>query len=142
MRLARSGIAAGETIVRVPPKMMAHARDSARTYDKSDTIDALAITRAAMREDDLPTKRLDGPDRDLRLLVDHREFLVRERNRLISRLRWHLHKLGPAWEPPARGLDPASAFDTVDRRPTGTCLVTRLARSLNARAPTLSANLG
>lgn len=140
-RLEQDLLAAGEKIVRVPPKMMAHARDSARTYGKSDPIDALAIARAAMREDDLPTARLDGPDRDLRLLVDHRESLVRERNRLVSRLRWHLHELDPTWEPPARGLDRASAFDTVDRRLTGTCLVTRLARSLNARARELTGEI-
>jgi len=36
-------LAAGERIVRVPPKLMAHARDSARTYGKSDPIDALAV---------------------------------------------------------------------------------------------------
>jgi hypothetical protein len=35
-------LAAGESIVRVPPKLMAHVRDSARTYGKSDPIDALS----------------------------------------------------------------------------------------------------
>ena len=40
--------------------------------------------------------RLDGPERELRLLVDHREYLVAERTRVISRLRWHLHELDPA----------------------------------------------
>jgi hypothetical protein len=38
---------------------------------KSDPIDALAVARAALREPDLPTARLDGPARELRLLVDH-----------------------------------------------------------------------
>ena len=42
-RLERDMLAAGERIVRVPPKLMAHARDSARTYGKSDPIDALAV---------------------------------------------------------------------------------------------------
>jgi len=41
-RLEADLLAAGEQIVRVPPKLMAHARDSARTYGKSDPIDALA----------------------------------------------------------------------------------------------------
>jgi hypothetical protein len=40
--------------VRVPPKMMAHARDGARTYGTSDPIDALAVAHAALREPDLP----------------------------------------------------------------------------------------
>lgn len=98
-RLERDLLAAGEQIVRVPPKLMAHARDSARSYGKSDPIDALAVARAALREPDLPCARLDGPSREVRLLVDHREDLVAERTRRINRLRWHLHELEPGWEP-------------------------------------------
>jgi transposase len=78
-RLERGLLAAGEEIARVPPKLMAHARDAARTYGKSDPIDALAVARAALREPGLPVARLEGPERELRLLVDHREDLVAER---------------------------------------------------------------
>ena len=39
----------GEQVVRVPPKMMAGVRRSARTRGKSDPIDALAVARAALR---------------------------------------------------------------------------------------------
>ena len=53
-RLERDLIAAGERVVRVPPKLMAHARGSARSYGKSDPIDALDVARAALREPDLP----------------------------------------------------------------------------------------
>ncbi|NQE72475.1 hypothetical protein NG2371_06964 [Nocardia gamkensis] len=111
-RLESDLIAAGERVVRVPPKLMAHARDSARTYGKSDPIDALAIARAALREPDLPVARLDGVERELRLLVDHREDLVAERTRVIARLRWHLHELDPGWLPPGK-LERASAYDRV-----------------------------
>ena len=38
--LERDMLAAGERLLRVPPKLMAHSRDSARTYGKSDPIDA------------------------------------------------------------------------------------------------------
>jgi transposase len=103
-RLEADLLAAGETLVRVPPKMMAHARDAARTYGKSDPIDALAVARAALREPGLPIARLDGPSRDLRLLVDHREDLVRDRTSQVDRLRWHLHELDPAWDPAPRSL--------------------------------------
>lgn len=48
----------------------------------------------------------------LRLLVDHREDLVNERTRIISRLRWHLHELDPGWIPPAK-IDRTSAFDKI-----------------------------
>ncbi len=34
-RLEHDLLAAGQSIVRVPPKLMAHVRDSARTYGKS-----------------------------------------------------------------------------------------------------------
>jgi transposase len=91
--------AAGESVVRVAPKLIAHMRDSALSYGKSDPIDALAVARAALRESDLPIARLDGVERELRLLVDHREDVVAERTRIISRLGWHLHELDPGWTP-------------------------------------------
>jgi transposase len=115
-RLEADMLAAGQAIVRVPPKMMAHARDGARTYGKSDPIDALAVARAALREPDLPCARLDGPARELRLLVDHREDLVRERTGQINRLRWHLHELDPAWDPAPRSLNRFVRLDELAER--------------------------
>jgi transposase len=115
-RLEADLLAAGERIVRVPPKLMAHARDSARTYGKSDPIDALAVARAALRQPDLPAACLDGPARELRLLVDHREDLVAERTRGINRLRWHLHELDPTWDPPARSLTNYKNLDALTTR--------------------------
>ncbi|HEX9034725.1 MAG TPA: IS110 family transposase [Streptosporangiaceae bacterium] len=137
-RLERDLLAAGETIVRVAPKLMAHARDSARSYGKSDPIDALAVARAALREPGLPAARLDGPERDVRLLADHREDLVAERTRIIARLRWHLHELDPSWEPP-RNLDRPSAFDAIDARLHGQDgTVARIARALTRRCRDLT----
>jgi transposase len=118
-RLEADLLAAGERIVRVPPKLMAHARDAARSYGKSDPIDALAVARAALRHPDLPAAQLDGPARELRLLVDHREDLVAERTRCINRLRWHLHELDPAWDPPARSLTRVKNLDATASRLTG-----------------------
>ena len=117
-RLETDLLIAGERIVRVPPKLMAHARDAARTYGKSDPIDALAVARAALANPDLPVARLDGPSRELRLLVDHREDLVAERTRCINRLRWHLHELDPSWDPPARTLTRLVHLDAIARRLT------------------------
>src|SRR3954452_23281279 len=136
-RLERDLLAAGELIVRVPPKLMAHTRDSARTYGKSDPIDALAVARAAQREPDLPQAGLDGPDRDIRLLSNHREALVEERTRAICRLRWHLHELDPTWEPKARSS--LHARQTLDellpRLADQPVLVARLAASSPTVAP-------
>jgi len=83
-RLERDLLGAGEKVVRVPPKLMAGARNSARTRGKSDPIDALAVARAAQREPGLPAAELDGPSRELRLLVAHREDLVAERVAIAS----------------------------------------------------------
>jgi transposase len=65
----------------------------------------LAIVRAALREPNLPLATLDGPSREIRLLVDHREDLVAMRTQMQNRLRWHLHELEPGREPGLRCLD-------------------------------------
>lgn len=125
---------AGEAVVRVPPKLMAGARRSSREPGKSDPIDALAVARAALREPDLPVATLDGPERELRLLVDHREDLVAERTRAQNRLRWHLHELMPGVEPAARSLGRAAVLAGLETRLgplPGT--VARIARELVAR---------
>jgi transposase len=125
--------------VRVPPKMMAHARDGARTYGKSDPIDALAVARAALREPDLPMASLDGPAREVRLLADHRDDLVAERTRAINRLRWHLHELDPSMEPPARCLWRPKHLSAILQRLDGVPgTVARLARGLVERCRLLS----
>ena len=141
-RLERDLLAAGEAIVRVPPKLMAHARDAARTYGKSDPIDALAVARAALREPDLPMARLDGEARQVRLLVDHREDLIGERTRQICRLRWHLHELDPAWDPPQRSLNRYKQLDEIIARLAGfDGLVARLALEITHSVRELTARI-
>jgi transposase len=103
--LERFLIGRGERVVRVPPKLMGEARRGARSFGKSDSIDALAVARAALREPDLPAAHLDGPAREIALLVDHREDLVAERTRIQNRLRWHLHDLDPALDEQASRLE-------------------------------------
>jgi transposase len=105
--------------VRVPPKLMADARDAARSYGKSDPIDALAVARAALREPNLSTAQLDGPSREVRLLMDYCEDLVHERIRALNRLRWHLHELHPSCQPPAPVPLAHQAFDVVLQRLAG-----------------------
>jgi transposase len=55
--LERFLLASGERVVRVPPKLMAEARRSARQRGKSDAIDAVAVARACLREPSLPVVR-------------------------------------------------------------------------------------
>jgi transposase len=112
-RLERALLTAGRSVVRVPPKLMAGARQSARTRGKSDPIDALAIARAAVREPDLPVAEHTHASREVKLLVDHREDLVTMRTAMQNRLRWHLHELDPALAPVARGLDRAVVLNQL-----------------------------
>lgn len=139
-RLERALLGAGQQVVRVPPKLMAGARHSARTRGKSDPIDALAIARAALREPDLPVAEHDQTSRELKLLVDHREDLVAERTRMQNRLRWHLHELDPEIDPPARRLGEVGLLDALAARlDEHSGMVARLAGELIAdvRARTL-----
>lgn len=104
-RLERDLLTGGQAVVRVPPKMMAQTRASARTRGKSDPIDALAVARAFLREPDLPVASHDETSRELKLLVDRRETLVATRTRTINSLLWRVHELDPERAPKPRSLD-------------------------------------
>jgi len=114
-RLERDLLSAGQQVVRVPPKLMAQARSSARTRGKSDPIDALAVARACLREPDLPVASHDDASRELKLLVDRREDLVGQRTSTINRLLWRVHELGPAHAPKAGSLDQAKHRDLLSQ---------------------------
>lgn len=115
-RLERDLLKVGETVLRVPTQRMAGARRSARTPGKSDPIDAMSVARAALREPDLPTASLAGPERHLKLLVDHREDLVAERVRTQCRLHWHLHELMSEQPVGLRQLNKLHVLDGLRRR--------------------------
>jgi transposase len=96
----------------------AGARRSARQRGKSDAIDALNVARAALQEgpESFPAAHLDGPELDLRLLVDHRERLVRHRVELNSTLLWHLHDLWPELRLPGGALFSKKWTSRIGRR--------------------------
>src|SRR5918994_3386302 len=100
-RLERDLLSAGQAVVRVPPKMMAEQRRIARTRGKSDPIDALAVARAALREPHLPVASHDEASRELKLLVDRRDDLVKHRTATINRLLWRGHRRAPRRAAPA-----------------------------------------
>jgi len=140
-RLDAELVRAGESVVRVSPKLMAGARRSGREPGKSDPIDALAVARAVLREPDLPVATLDGPDRQVRLLVDHREDLVGERTRHEQRLRWFLVELAIA-DPAPPSLGRAVVQDTLASALAGRIEpVARFARELLGRIVELSATI-
>lgn len=121
---------------------MAGARRAARQPCKSDPIDAEAVALAALRHPDLPIAELDGPTRELRLLVEHRKDLVAERVRIQNRLRWHLHELDPTLVIPATALRRFVTMDALTERLTG-CpgMVVRLALDLLARCRELTVTI-
>ena len=114
--LERFLVQRGEKVVRVPPKLMAGARRSQRTAGKSDPVDAGAVAQAFLRTPDLPPARLDGPELELRLLLDHREDLVAQRTAIQNRLRWHLHDIDPAIAIPPRSLGSFKWLDHLEIR--------------------------
>jgi transposase len=108
----------GERVLRIPTNLMAETLKSARQRGKSDHIDALNVARAALREgpDSFPVAYLDGPELDLRLLVDHRERLVIQRVGLNNTLQWHLHDLWPELELPGGALFSQKWSTRITRR--------------------------
>jgi transposase len=142
--LERRLLAAGESLVRVPPKLMAPERRAGRARGKSDPIDALAVARAALRE-----PRLDRPRpgeaalRELKLLVDHRDDLVDERRRAQQRLRWQLHDLDPELTVPPGALDRPLWLDRVARRlrRSEQTVQIRIARELVGRCRSLTRSI-
>ncbi|BCI55584.1 hypothetical protein NIIDNTM18_48620 [Mycolicibacterium litorale] len=143
-RLERDLLALGQKVVRVPPKLMAQTRASARTRGKSDPIDALAVARGFLREPDLPVASHDEVSRELKLLVDRREVLVAQRTATINRLLWRVHELDPEHAPKPRSLDLAKHRNILGRwLDTGIVAelardevadITRLTQTINALA--------
>ncbi|GJF09497.1 hypothetical protein NGTWS0302_23940 [Mycolicibacterium cyprinidarum] len=93
--LEKDLLEANYPVVRVPTRLMARTRASARTRGKSDPIDALAVARAALREPGLPTAKHDEASRTLKLLVDRREDILGQRTATNNRLLWRVHELDP-----------------------------------------------
>jgi transposase len=118
-RLEQALIAAGERVVRVPPKLMGASRRGERERGKSDEIDAIAIARAVVKDglERFPTAYLDERAMEIRLLADHREQLVRERTRITNRIRWHLLEICPETEAklPRGALSDLRAIERLDR---------------------------
>jgi transposase len=143
--LERALLAAGERLVRVPPRLTGPERRRGRTRGKSDRIDALAIARAALQE-----PLLEGPRagertlRELKLLVDHRDDLVAERRRCQQRLRWHLHELDPSLQVPLGALDRNAWLDRLGRRlgQREQTLQAQIARDLVGRCRSLTRSIG
>lgn len=137
-RLEGDLLRAGQCVVRVPTRLMAQASRGARTPGKSDPIDAEAVAIAALRHPDLPAAELDGPDREIKLLSDHRRDLVTQRTRACCQLALAPARAqprpAPALAQPAPGQHPGT-----DRRvlpgPGRRGVPTRTHTALQGRRP-------
>ena len=99
-RLEGALIAAGERVIRVPAAMTGQVRKVAREAGKSDPIDARAVALAVIRDgvESFPVAFTDQQPMEIRVLSDYRDQIIRERVRLINRLRWHLVTIAPELE--------------------------------------------
>jgi transposase len=106
-------IARGERVLRVTTKLMADSRRRARGRGKSDSIDAIAVARAALREglDALPAAQLEGPE--LPADAGHR---ARRRRRAQDTLRGVPLAEAPPKSPPASHGSPSRI--TTQRPPS------------------------
>ena len=112
---AQALLAAGTTVVEVPPQMTAAARRGRRTGAKTDHIDALEIARITARDDDLPAPRCaDAPD-DLQCLVDYRRELVKDRTAAINRLHSALEKIRCGYHTSTGALTSPKGLDAASR---------------------------
>jgi transposase len=144
-RLEQTLLEAGERLVRVPPRLTGPERRRGRRRGKSDSIDALAVARAALREPRIDAPRPREPRlRELKLLVDHRDDLVAERRRCQQRLRWHLHELDPSLQVPLGALDRPIWLDRLRRRLGRREQTTQvqIARDLLSRCRALTRSVG
>lgn len=91
-RLADGLLLSGQEVVWVPARLTAaHRRLHAAAGSKSDPADAAAAARAAMAMPELDRHRIDERARELRVLVDYRDDLVKRRTMAINQLKAQAH---------------------------------------------------
>jgi transposase len=113
--VSRCAAVAGFVVVEVPTKFSVRERRSVRRPGKSDPIDALAIARVAVRENDLPPVHRPSASEELAVLTDFRDELVVERTAVANRLHADLVVLCPGYGRRCPTLTSKAALDRVVR---------------------------
>lgn len=97
--LAQFLLSQSETVHAVPAFLTGRFRFRSMSRDKSDFHDALAITRALIRElENLPEVMPEGPLDDLKTLLEHYDNLKSELVRVQNRLHAQLSQLDPSYK--------------------------------------------
>jgi transposase len=111
-------VAAGESVVDVPPKLSARVRVlSSGSARKNDELDALATALAASRNERPAAVDPEAASEVLSLLSERREDLVAERTRALNRLHGLLRDLLPGGAARIlRSIRPQGASDRLRRR--------------------------
>lgn len=111
--LAQQLVAAGETVVDVPPTLASRARLLRTGHGrKTDGIDALSVAEIAAARPDLRQVAAEGDTAVLRLLADRRDELSQQRRQAVNRLHRHLRDLVPGGAPTSLTADAAAAVLT------------------------------
>lgn len=96
--LVRMLAAAGEQVMEVPPMLTHRERRRSPSKGKSDPVDAIAIARVVGRGEGLSTPKLADVYEDLKLLVDERKALVRNKTQLANQTHADLVILRPGYQ--------------------------------------------
>ncbi len=91
-------VAAGVTVVEVPPLLTSRERLSRPGQGKTDPVDAVAIARITARENLPAVRPMDGLPADLRVLMDYREQLIAERTATVNRVHTDLGWMRPGYQ--------------------------------------------
>jgi transposase len=132
-------LAEGEDVREVSPSLT-HVERRRRSKGKSDPIDAVAIARVVAADETLPSARRTVLLSDLKLLVDHRDQLVRARTQVANRVHAHLVVLRPGYEQVVpnlrarRHVAKARSLVSRDRSVRGELVRQRLADMLRLEA--------
>ena len=102
--LTRALQAAGQVVHEVPGWRTARARRQGRRPEKSDLADATAIARVLGQDATVARARGEDVSTILRLLLEEREGLVRQRTALINQVRASLRRLGARFDAAAGPL--------------------------------------
>lgn len=115
--LARALVAAGITVKEVAGLCDRKRAQGAPPQGKSNPVDARAIARGALRGEGLRQPMNDGPNADLKLIVAHRDQLIRASQRVANRTHTLLACNLPGYESKVAGLSSkkASSLSTAAR---------------------------